>query len=115
MDDTHLSLCAARKEKGCLSQYGPISLDLGGACKDAARAASLNVIACEVVLDIASAVYTPYVSQHIPGVANCVADFLSRLEEPNSPIASIPPFLERTTRTIPARDGAWWRSTHHPR
>ena len=42
------------------------------------HSASLGVVAREMALDIADAVYSPDLAAHLPGVANVTADALSR-------------------------------------
>ena len=46
------------------------------------RSRSLGTIAREVALDVAEAVYSPDISEHIPGFTNKTADILSRLSAP---------------------------------
>ena len=43
---------------------------------------SLGIVAREVALDVAEAVYSPDISEHIPGFTNRTADVLSRLNAP---------------------------------
>ena len=46
------------------------------------KSRSLGIVAREVALDVAEAVYSPDISEHIPGVTNKMADALSRLSAP---------------------------------
>ena len=68
------------------------------------------VIARELALDVAAALYAPNVVKHLPGVANVVADVLSRWYEPGKP-QQVPSLLRHAERCrCPARPEAWWRS-----
>ena len=47
-----------------------------------------SILAREMALDIADALYEPTVGEHIPGVANVLVDHLSRIyEQASAPIA----------------------------
>eukprot|EP00959_Pyramimonas_sp_CCMP1952_P397671 8332867-Pyramimonas_sp.AAC.1 len=52
--------------------------------RPATRSGSLGLIAREVALDVASAVYGPDVVEHVPGLANVAADTLSRRFAPDA-------------------------------
>ena len=54
--------------------------------KGRAKSPELNVIACEVALDQALLVYRLTFLEHIPGVTNLEADFLSRVFAPKVPV-----------------------------
>lgn len=70
----------------------------------------LGLIAREMVLDIASAAYTPDVVAHIPGIANKAADLLSRRQEPGK-VAALPAYLARDLEhRCEPRPLKWWRS-----
>ena len=74
-----------------------------------ARGAGPAIISREVALDVADALYTPNVAEHLPGVANCTADLLSRFKEKGRP--TLPPLLRRARRAMaPRRDSLWWRT-----
>ncbi|CAK0891553.1 unnamed protein product, partial [Prorocentrum cordatum] len=60
--------------------------------RPATRSGSLGLIAREVALDVASAVYGPDVVEHVPGLANVAADTLSRRFAPDAAAWS-PPLL----------------------
>jgi hypothetical protein len=71
---------------------------------------ALNLLAREVALDVAAAAYRPVRAEHIPGVANTVADVLSRFHMPGSAKA-LPECLVGCTRAdVPARTRSWYRS-----
>ena len=75
---------------------------------------SLNLLAREVALDVANAAYRPVRAEHIPGVANTVADVLSRWHMPGSARA-LPECLAGCTRVeVPARARSWYRSLVPP-
>ena len=69
-----------------------------------------GVIAREIALDVAGSVYTPTLVRHIPGVANTVADVLSRWFAPGGP-PQLPPILaEAQLRICPPRGREWWKT-----
>ena len=71
---------------------------------------SLGVVAREMALDIAEAVYDPQVATHVPGVANTAADELSRRLEPNHAF-KLPPILHDASEVHPPeRTDKWWRT-----
>ena len=69
----------------------------------------LGIIAREMALDIASASYSPDVAVHIPGIANVIADCLSRLHAPDKKCL---PFSLRDIpeRKVTDRNRSWWRA-----
>ena len=74
------------------------------------HSASLGIVARELALDIADAMYEPQIAAHIPGVANVAADALSRRFDPDFAFA-LPEVLANSTEVSPpTRDAAWWRS-----
>ena len=80
-------------------------------CKMQPHSDSLGVVAREMALDIADAIYDPQLASHVPGVANVAADTLSRRFQPGYAF-SLPPILVRATEVHPpARTANWWRST----
>ena len=81
------------------------------ACKMQPHSASLGVVAREMALDIADAIYDPQLATHVPGVANVAADTLSRRFMPVYAFIR-PNILVRATEVHPpARTTDWWRST----
>ena len=74
-----------------------------------AKGAGASLGARELALDIAEAVYEPSVAAHIPGVANVLADFLSRMRGRGED--SVPEVLRSARRRfLPRRDSSWWRT-----
>ena len=74
------------------------------------HSAAIGLIARELALDIAEAVYCPDVAEHVPGIANVTADLLSRKHEPDSGW-SIPVFLHRVPEmVVPQRSDNYFRS-----
>ena len=71
-----------------------------------------NVIAKELALDIAEAVYRPTVAEHIPGVTNIAADALSRLFVPGKHY-EIPACLSYATRVYPPNRGQSYFRAHN--
>ena len=69
----------------------------------------LGIIAREMALDIAAANYSPDVAVHIPGVANVVADCLSRLHAPDK--KALPYSLHNVSELrVADRCRSWWRA-----
>jgi hypothetical protein len=76
----------------------------------------LGLIAREMALDIGEAVYAPDISEHLPGVANMVADSLSRKFETGVLDWNVPAFLLRVPEiVVPVRDRSYYRTLHQIR
>jgi len=72
----------------------------------------LAIIAREMALDISEACYRPMCVSHIPGVANKIADTLSR---PGGMGWTLPPELAQVKRfTPPVRDDSYFRALVPP-
>ena len=68
-----------------------------------------SILAREMALDIADALYEPSVCEHIPGIANVIADHLSRISEQAG--APLPAQLcHARRRCFEPRDVKWWRT-----
>ena len=81
-------------------------------CKSAGEAPS--VVAREVALDMASSIYIPNVMQHVPGVANVMADALSRWHDPGRQ-RQLPARLRGASlRIVAPRLRSWWRALSPP-
>ena len=77
--------------------------------KTQARGEGTALIARELALDVAESLYEPAVCTHIPGVANVLADYLSRRRV--KALESVPgPLRAARQRRLPPRDAAWWRT-----
>ena len=76
----------------------------------------MNRVAVEYALSAAEGAYKPQVVEHLPGVANTIADMLSRRLDPEySASWKVPSFLFCATRvTTGPRTRAWWRSLAVP-
>ena len=73
------------------------------------------IVAREAALLIGRSTYTPIIFQHIPGIANCIADVLSRLDSPGGEQRKLPEELKDAERHHPqTRARAWWRSLALP-
>ena len=69
---------------------------------------TLGIIAREMAIDIANAIYEPSVVAHLPGVVNQTADQLSRRFQPGV-VYIVPPVCKNAQEVHPpARDKAWW-------
>ena len=75
-----------------------------------ARRGPMATVAREVALDVADGVYSPTLSEHIPGVTNEAADGLSRRHQPNK--IFVRHALLRDAKEIQTADRSrsWWRS-----
>ena len=79
-------------------------------CRMQPSSPTLGIIARELALDIADAVYEPQLASHVPGLANVAADTLSRKHQPGYAFR-LPSILHGCLEVHPpARDDAWWRS-----
>ena len=75
---------------------------------------AVNLLTCETAILIALACYRPVGAEHAPGVANAVADALSRRFQPGKPWA-LPSFLVGTPETtLPLRDESWYLTVGSP-
>ena len=74
-----------------------------------ARGSGPSLIAREVALDMSEALYQPNVVGHLPGVANTIADYLSRPEKRRTrPLPHA--LMGARRRTVPSRSDDWWRT-----
>ena len=73
---------------------------------------ALTLIARELALELGRCEYTPDVVEHIPGVANVIADNLSRRYDPAKSVGWVIPALLRQVpeNTLQTRTRQWWRS-----
>ena len=68
-----------------------------------------GLIARLIALDIAEACYEPQIGEHVPGVANVLADYLSRLgEHVNTPVPG--PLRRIEWTSVECRSRSWWRT-----
>ncbi len=75
------------------------------------KSATLGIVARELALDVADALYAPSVVAHLPGVVNRTADSLSRRYEPSATNWEVPAYLRDTPELVPQRRiRTWWRS-----
>jgi hypothetical protein len=74
-------------------------------------APSLGLIARELALDVADAIYRPQVFVHIPGIANVLADALSREYGPRRKGTEVPAALSKAVRRfVPVRTDQFYRT-----
>ncbi len=74
------------------------------------KSATLGIIARGLALDLAHASYAPDFVQHVPGLANDVADILSRQLQPGKTF-ELPAILSRAKEiSVSQRDLSWWRA-----
>ena len=73
-----------------------------------------GIIAREVALDVAASCYAPALAEHVPGVANVVADALSRRFEPGCTFAVPRCLLEVPELELPPRDASYYRTLGAP-
>ena len=74
----------------------------------------LATIAREFALDLGTACFKPEVAQHVPGIANVVADSLSRKFEPGKPYVHHPSLANSEEVVPPPRPISWWKSMNGP-
>ena len=87
---------------------------LGAAVRLRSRDPRMNAVIRELALDLAECRYELEFVEHIAGVSNVVADFLSRLLQPGS-CTSWPAELSGAVRDHPGeRDAQWWETAQHP-
>ena len=68
-----------------------------------------GLISREVALGVAEACYEPQIGEHVPGVANVLADYLSRLDEHvNTPVPG--PLRRIEWASVEPRRRPWWRT-----
>ena len=70
----------------------------------------MATVAREVALDVADGVYTPTLSEHIPGVTNEAADSLSRRHQPNKIFVRHSLLIGAKEVQTATRNRSWWRS-----
>ena len=76
------------------------------------KSATLGILAREMAIDVANAIYEPSVVSHLPGVANQTADQLSRRFQPGV-VYVVPPVCKNAQELFPpARNKAWWVTLH---
>ena len=80
---------------------------LATVCRMSAKSHSLSVVARELALDIADALYDPVVAEHIPGVANVTAAALSRRFDPRHKY-EVPQILRNASEVRPPRRDDKW-------
>ena len=71
---------------------------------------TMGLIAREMALDVAEALYTPQIVSHTPGVTNVLADALSRLHAEHEPKALPDCLLTTTKADCPVRNRLFYRT-----
>ena len=69
-----------------------------------------GIIAREIALDVAEALYRPDVVEHVPGIANKVCDMLSRKFQPKAQYFLPTPLAQVLETIVPLRDKSYYRS-----
>ena len=71
---------------------------------------ALTLVAKELALDLAQCEYMPKTISHLPGVANVMADVLSRKFDPAKSNWAIPHLLRGIPPAeVAPRDESWWK------
>ena len=83
-------------------------------CRMQTSSHALGIIAREIALDTADAIYEPQIASHIPGIANVVADTLSRRFDPAKTYSVPPPLVHAKEIQVGPRSGGWWRTLSGP-
>ena len=74
------------------------------------KSKSLNVVARELALDLASSTYDVDFAQHVAGITNGIADTLSRKHQAGK-VFVLPPFLNESREVrAPSRGKSWSRT-----
>ena len=77
-----------------------------------ASSPNLGLIAREVALDTAVSAFEPDIGIHIPGIANALADVLSRTTAPTQTVWRLPSSLRHAKDIFaPLRDDLFYRTT----
>ena len=81
-------------------------------CKMQPHSEQLGIIARELALDLGQSAVPPDECEHVPGICNTAADYLSRLHGPETGSAKVmPPYLKKVPRHQCAPWlYSWWRS-----
>jgi len=75
---------------------------------------AMRIIAQELAIDTAHYSFVPMVTHHIPGIANTIADELSRWPQPGH-VQQVPKFLKNSVQVVPAsRDDSYYMSLTGP-
>ena len=72
------------------------------------RSKASSIISREVALTYAECAFEPRVFEHIPGIANGIADTLSRLHEPGADKTLPEELLNITPSVVPLRTKDWY-------
>ena len=89
----------------------------GAAISLASPSEPLNAIGREMAFDSAQGAYYVALFEHVPGVANKVPDWLSRVCRPPAAGRPGPRPVQldgAVSVPVPARDASWWRTRAPP-
>ena len=87
---------------------------LGAAVRLRSRDPRMNTVVRELALDLAEGRYELEFVEHVSGISNDIADFLSRLLQPGAD-TSWPEELSAAVREHPAERGEqWWETAQEP-
>ena len=90
---------------------------LGAAISLASPSEPLNAIGREMAFDSAQGAYFVALFEHVPGVANKVPDWLSRVRRPPAAGSQGPRPVQldgAESLSVPVRDASWWRTRAPP-
>ena len=73
------------------------------ALKLKASGRATSIVAREIALQAAMANYFPIIAEHVPGIANCIPDVLSRRHQPSKEVWSLPAELQHIPETTVAQ------------
>ena len=90
------------------------TLTLRHKLRPAVSSPALGLIARELAIDLGTSAYKPRFLQHIPGLANAVADALSRLAAPGHGAPPHPALRHALRRAAPARELDFFRARAPP-
>ena len=95
----------------------PFSLALATAISVASPSEPLNAFGREMAFDSAQGAYYVALLEHVPGVANKVPDWLSRVRRPPAAGSQGPRPVQldgAESLSVPVRDASWWRTRAPP-
>ena len=78
------------------------------------RTKQMQTIAQELALDMCEFSFVPLVAEHVPGVANKLADELSRRHQPGGVAKPSAILLQAREIKVPARDFSYYKTRSMP-
>ena len=114
---SHAGWAAAQSGVATLAVKSDSKAALGAAIAMASHSEALNAVGREIAYDTALGDYQVSLHEHLPGVANKVPDWLSRVRSPAVAGSDNPApeaLAEAVRLDVPCRDDAFWRTRGDP-